>query len=499
MKILVTGATGYVGGRLVPALIDGGHDVRCLVRNPKKLSAAPWRDQVEVVVGDLLEPVSLEAALDGVDAACYLVHSMDGSGSDFVERDRRAAVNFRRTAARSGIRRIVYLGGLGRGAALSKHLASRQEVGRILAEGPVPVTELRAAVVIGSGSVSFEMVRYLTEVLPVMVTPTWVRTRCQPISIADVLDILTLSLAELDGDDRVHEIGGPDQLTYEEMMRIYAEVAGLPRRVIIPVPVLTPKLSSHWIGLVTPLPTGVAAPLVDSLRIEVTVADNCYAESVGRPLLGYREAVVDALSRSDTFDIATRWSDASNSPAQASPSDPAWAGGATLIDTRSVVTGTSAENLFWAFSRMGGSVGYYTMNWAWSLRGLLDTVLGGVGLRRGRRHPETLRPGEALDFWRVLDVEPGRSLDLYAEMKLPGEAMLSFDAVPTSGGAELRQTAIFIPRGLLGRLYWWGLLPIHSVIFRRMVREIAATAEARPSQPPLRAATHDDPAANMAP
>ena len=230
----------------------------------------------------------------------------------------------------------------------------------------------------------------------------------------------------------------------------------------------------------TPLPTGVAKPLVDSLRVEVTVADNRYAESAARPLLGYRKAVVDALRRSDTFDIATRWSDASTGPAQAFPTDPSWAGGSTLVDTRSVVADAPPEDVFWAFSRVGGTVGYYTMNWAWSLRGLLDTVMGGVGLRRGRRHPEELRPGEALDFWRVVDVEPGRSLHLYAEMKLPGDAWLSFDASPAPNGSVLSQTAVFVPRGLIGRLYWWVLLPFHTAIFRRMARRIAATAAARP-------------------
>ncbi len=477
MKILVTGASGYVGGRLVPVLLEAGHEVRCLVRTPRKLATAPWRDQVEVLEGDLLEAEGLEGAMAGCHGAFYFVHSMEGG--DFSRRDRVAAINFREAAARADLRRIVYLGGLGRGDDLSTHLASRQEVGRLLSDGPVPVTELRAAVIIGSGSVSFEMVRYLTEVLPVMVTPSWVRTRCQPIAIADVLAILTRAIEDDDGADQVYEIGGPDELTYEEMMRIYAEVANLPRRWIIPVPVLTPKLSSHWIGLVTPLPTGIAKPLVDSLRIEVTVGDNTYAERAAGPLLGYRDAVEEAMTRSDTFEIATRWSDAGTGPAQAAPTDPKWAGGSTLIDARTVPTGATPEDLFWAFSRMGGTVGYYTMNWAWSLRGLLDTVLGGVGLRRGRRHPEELRPGEALDFWRVVEVEPGRGLQLYAEMKLPGEAWLTFDALPSDDGSELRQTAVFVPRGLIGRLYWWALLPFHVAIFRRMAHRIAATAEAR--------------------
>ena len=475
---MVTGASGYIGGRLVPRLLEAGHHVRCLVRNPEKLVGFPWHDLVEVVQGDVLTPTGLGASLEGCDAAFYLVHSMDGAALDFRDRDRAAAENFRNAAAAASLGRIVYLGGLGHEDDLSRHLASRQEVGRILADGPTPVTELRAAVIIGSGSVSFEMLRYLTEVLPAMVTPRWVRTLCQPIAVADVLDILTHAIQNTDGRDHVHEIGGPDRLTYEDMMRIYADVAGLARRWIIPVPVLSPKLSSHWVGLVTPLPTGVAKPLVESLRNEVIARDNTYAEQIASPLLSYREAVTEALARSANLQVTTRWSDATDRPAQAFPGDPVWSGGTTQRSIQIVETSASPAQLFRAFSRIGGDHGYYTMNWAWTLRGIVDALAGGVGLRRGRRHPEEIRAGEALDFWRVVHVEPGRRLKLYAQMKLPGEAWLAFEALAAGSGAQLRQTAIFIPRGLLGRLYWWVLMPFHIAIFGRMARKIALAAEA---------------------
>lgn len=474
-RVLVTGATGYIGGRLVPRLLESGFRVRCMSRDPAKLDGVWWRDRVEVVAGDLLDRSSLDGALEGCDAAFYLVHSMDESSEDFGERDRRAAANFISAADDAGIGRIVYLGGLGKGE-LSRHLESRQEVGEILASGRTPVTELRAAVIIGSGSVSFEMLRYLTEVLPVMVTPKWVRTLCQPIAIRDVLEILVAAVEE-DGPSVIREIGGPDRLSYEEMMRVYAEVAGLPRRWIIRVPALSPRLSSHWIGLVTPLPTGVAKPLVDSLTVEVTVDDNGYAERVAGPLVGYRDAVTRALQRSQQLEVPTRWSGATTSPALPYPSDPEWSGGTVATDEQIVESWADPQDLFAAFSRVGGEFGYYTMDWAWRLRGLLDTLVGGVGLRRGRRHPEDLRRGESLDFWRVAGVVPGRSLQLYAEMKLPGDAWLSFEALPAETGSRLVQTALFRPRGLLGRLYWWAMFPFHVFIFKRMAQRIAAAAE----------------------
>jgi uncharacterized protein YbjT (DUF2867 family) len=480
-KILVTGATGYIGGRLVPRLLESGFEVRCVTRDPAKLEGVWWRHRAEVVAGDLLAPESLDDAFDGIDRAFYLVHSMDGSSEGFSARDRRAATNFSAAADQAGLSRIVYLGGLGEGD-LSPHLASRQEVGQVLGSGATPVTELRAAVIIGSGSVSFEMLRYLTEVLPVMVTPKWVRTLCQPIAIRDVLEILLASVME-DGPNVIHEIGGPDRLSYEEMMRVYAEVAGLSRRQIIRVPALSPRLSSLWIGLVTPLPTGVAKPLVDSLTVEVTVDDNSFAERVAGPLIGYRDAVCRALTRVNDLEVATRWTGASSDPAVAYPGDPDWSGGTVEIDEQIVSSTARPEDLFWAFSRIGGDIGYYTMNWAWKTRGHLDSLFGGVGLRRGRRHPEELRKGESVDFWRVVSVVPGRSLDLYAEMRLPGEAWLSFRAEETRDGRDgsvLTQTALFRPRGLLGRLYWWAMFPFHLFIFKRTAHRIVETAEHRP-------------------
>jgi uncharacterized protein YbjT (DUF2867 family) len=477
MRVLVTGATGYIGGRLVPHLLEAGHQVRCLTRRPGRLDSMPWRSRVEVAGADVLEPATLPGALAGCEAAYYLVHAM-AEGPGFDERDRRAAANFREAADETRLRRVVYLGGLvPDGARLSPHLASRREVGSTLAAGATPVTEFRAAIIIGSGSLSFEMLRYLTEVLPVMTTPRWVRSRCQPIAVSDVIDLLVRALDDSDPVDRVLEIGGPDVLTYQEMMRAYAAEVGL-HRLIIPVPLLSPGFSSLWVGLVTPLPARVARPLVESLRSEAVVRDDTARRLFPHEPLPFREALRRALD-TPPDGVTTRWSDADPAPAHPAPGDPEWSGGTVYTDRRVVPTDADAHHLFWAFSRIGGDVGYYGMNWAWKLRGWLDRLLGGVGLRRGRRHPEHLREGEALDFWRVDRISPERMLRLRAEMRLPGEAFLQWSIDPVEGGSDLVQTAIFRPRGLAGRLYWYAMAPFHSYIFPRMAWKMAAAAEER--------------------
>ena len=479
MKVAVTGATGYIGGRLVPRLLAEGHEVVCLARNPAKLEGRSWSDQVTAIEADVLEPETLATALEGCEAAYYLVHSM-GSADSFQDTDRIAAGNFAAATEQAGVGRIIYLGGLGEeDDVLSAHLGSRHEVGRTLASGAVPVTELRAAVIIGSGSVSFEMLRYLTEVLPAMVTPSWVQTRCQPIAIRDVLAYLVKSLNEETPGHTVYEIGGPDILSYLEMMQAYARVAGLPKRLVVPVPVLTPRLSSLWIGLVTPLPVGVARPLVDSLRNEVIVRDPTGAEHFDVVPIPFEDAVERALEKSEDLRVATRWSDATTGPARPFEGDPPWSGGTLFVDHQVVESTAAAPDLFWAFSRIGGDVGYYGYEWAWELRGILDILVGGVGLRRGRRHPEQVRLEDTVDFWRVTDVEPDRVLQLSAEMRLPGEAWLEWRVERGVGTNLLHQTAYFRPKGLTGRLYWYALLPFHRFIFTDMANRIVAAAEGR--------------------
>lgn len=485
--VAVTGASGYIGGRLVGELLDAGYRVRCLVRTPAKLDAAPWRDRVEVVRADV-EPdgaTDLAAALEGCDALHYLVHGI-GASADWEARDRSAATNVRVAAERAGVRRIVYLGGLGASGGdqpeLSPHLESRHEVGRVLAAGPVPVTELRAAVVIGSGSASFEMLRYLVEVLPIMVTPRWVATRCQPIAVRDVLRYLVEVLGAPATAGRVLEIGGPDVLTYREMMAIYAEEAGLRRRKVIPVPVLSPGLSSRWVGLVTPLPRSLAMPLVDSLVNDVVVHDPAVLDLLPGPLLSYRNAVRLALGRIARHEVPTTWAGAELTGrhlAAAMPTDPDWSGGTVLSDRRSRDVAAPADVVHRTVCAIGGERGWYGSEPLWAVRGALDKLVGGPGTRRGRRHPTDLRVGDALDFWRVEAIEPDRLVRLRAEMALPGEAWLEWTIEPLDATTcRVHQLARFHPRGLFGRAYWLGVLPFHGFVFPQVLRGLAADAEA---------------------
>lgn len=450
--------------------------MRCLVRTPAKLTTAPWRHDVEIVEGSV--GGELGVALTGVDVAVYLVHGI-GDGLDWVRREVSDAANFRDAAVAAGVRRIIYLGGMGRDdTELSVHLASRQQVGRTLADGPIPVTELRAAVVIGSGSASFEMLRYLVEVLPVMVTPKWVTTRSQPIAISDVLDYLVKVIDVPQPLAGVFEIGGPDVVSYAELMALYADVAGLRRRRLIPVPVLTPRLSSHWVGLVTPVPASLARPLVDSLVNEVVADDPSTLALLGAPKRSLRDAITLALGVTDRGEAPTTFTDADFQPFRSYATDPAWAGGTELADVRVLETAATAEACFRNVIAIGGDHGWYWGEWLWRLRGLLDRVFGGPGLRRGRRHPTELRVGDHVDFWRVEELEAPTVLRLRAEMILPGEAWLEwrFEATPT--GTRVTQRARFKPRGLWGRLYWYSAAPFHALVFPGMIRSIVADAPA---------------------
>ncbi|GGS09391.1 NAD(P)-dependent oxidoreductase [Streptomyces humidus] len=484
---LVTGATGYVGGRLVPELLAAGHRVRCLARDPDRLRDHPWAGDVETVRGDVTDAASVAAAMGGVDVAYYLVHAL-GTGDDFEETDRRAATIFAERSRAAGVRRIVYLGGLTPADVpereLSPHLRSRAEVGRILLDSGVPTAVLRAAVVIGSGSVSFEMLRYLTERLPVMVTPSWVRTRIQPVAVRDVLRALVGSARLPDDVNRTFDIGGPDVLTYREMMLRYAAVAELPRRLILTLPMLTPGLSSHWVGLVTPVPASIARPLTESLRHEVVCHEHDIARYVpdppGHPL-GFDEAVRLALRKVREARVDTRWSSASvpGAPSDPLPTDPRWAGGSLYTDVRELAVDAPPASLWRVIEGIGGDNGWYSFPLAWAVRGRLDRLAGGVGLRRGRRDATRLRVGDSLDFWRVEEIEPGRLLRLRAEMRLPGLAWLELRADPAAGGrSRFRQRAVFHPHGLLGHAYWWSVAPFHALVFGGMARNIAQAAVA---------------------
>ncbi len=477
-RILVTGATGYVGGRLVPRLLAAGHAVRCLARDPGRLAGRPWRDRVDVVAGDALAPATLAPALAGIDVAFYLIHSL-GTGEEFARRDREAAAAFGAAARAAGVARIVYLGGLGDPAtALSHHLRSRQDSGAALGEAGVPVTEFRAGVVVGSGSLSFEMIRYLAERVPIMICPRWVFTRTQPIAIRNVLDYLVAALERPESAGETIEIGGADIVTYGEMMTGYAAARGL-RRWLLPVPVLTPRLSSLWVHLVTPIPAAIARPLVLGLKNEVVVRDTLARQLFPEIVpLGFREAVRLALDKLDAGAVETTWSDALSSSQGDRPIVRLENREGMILERRELRVAATPERVFAAVRRLGGRTGWLYMGWTWRVRGALDRLVGGVGMRRGRRDPVDLRPGDALDFWRVEAVEPPTLLRLRAEMKVPGRAWLQFEVREDEGQSVLAQTAFFAPKGLAGLLYWYVLYPVHALIFSGLVRRLAARAEA---------------------
>ena len=478
---LVTGASGYVGGRLVRDLLQDGWAVRILVRDRRKISGQPWADAVDVVEGNANNLQDLERALNGVHTAYYLLHSIN-AGTQFDEVEAEMAQNFADASSKCGVSQIIYLGGIANDENRSKHLASRMNTGRILTAGKVPVIELRAGIIIGSGSASFEMLRHLTHRLPVMTTPKWVSNRTQPIGIRDVLYYLRQCAVLPNPVDQIFDIGGPQVLSYADMMQKFAALSGLRKRWIIQVPVLTPKLSSLWIGFVTPVPISLAKPLVESLISEV-VADpkksiDALIPKPAEGLLTVEESIGLALTRTAEHSVDTRWSDAAfpTAPWQKAQGDPDWAGEMMLRDLRVSTTDVPVEFVWEQIEQIGGDNGWFGAGWLWFLRGVIDRMLGGVGLRRGRRDPEHLRLGDSVDFWRVDELAKGSMLRLYAEMILPGKAWLEFQVYEEDGKTIVRQEAQFEPRGLGGQLYWYAVLPFHVFVFPTMIRNIIKSA-----------------------
>ena len=487
-KVLVTGPTGYVGGRLIPLLIDEGFKVRVLARHPQRLKDYAWYTDVEIVEGDARDIAIVKEATKKIDIAYYLLHSIV-EGKNIEEFERTIANNFAQAAKENDVKRFVYLGGIVNEKVLSPHLSSRKMTGEILRASGVSTIELRAAVIIGSGSASFEMLRYLTERLPIMIAPKWLKNRVQPIAIRDVLRYLIES-ASVKGEINEHfDIGGPDILTYEEMMQQYAHVARLKSRTIITVPVLTPKLSSHWINLVTPVPRAIAAPLVNSLTSEVIVGEKSIREIIEDPaegLLPFKRAVKLALNKVMNSDVDTRWSSALNNlapentkPNEPKMTDPKWSGGTFYVDERTHTYNGDPKNLWKVIEQIGGSNGWYSFPLAWEIRGLADRLVGGVGMRRGRRDPNVLREGETVDFWRVEKKVDGQMLLLSAEMKLPGKAslLLSIEDSGDEGNKVFHLLANFRPHGLWGHVYWWLIRPFHGIVFEAMLKNMTKQAE----------------------
>ena len=473
-RILLTGASGYVGGRLLPLLVEKGHSVRCLTR--RESSAANFDLAADVAVGNALDEASLLSALNGIETAYYFIHSM-GDNEDFEQTDRLAAENFAKACTAQNVKRIVYLGGLGDpDDRLSKHLRSRQEIGDILRTSSAAVTEFQASIIIGSGSLSFEMIRALVERLPVAICPKWVRVLAQPIAIEDVLNYLIESLNQPFGQSVVYEIGGPEQVSYGEIMRRYAKQRGL-KRYMIPVPFLTPYLSSLWLGLVTPLYSRVGRKLVDSLRNPTLVSNQKAQEDFSVEPMSLDTSIARALVFEDKKFAETRWSDAFS----AGGDEKSWGGvrfGSRLVDSRTRMVNLTAEQAFVPIRRIGGQTGWYYGNWLWKIRGFMDLLVGGVGVRRGRRDPDQVRVGDTIDFWRVEQIVDNKILRLAAEMKVPGRAWLEFEVTEKEGGCSVRQTAIFDPVGLFGIVYWYTLFPLHEFVFSGMLRNICKAAVA---------------------
>ena len=476
--VLVTGATGYIGGRLVGRLLNDGYKVRTLVRDPQRLQGRPWADLVEAVQGDVLDLNTLHSAMAGAHAAYYLIHSMR-DGADFHYRDLLAAHNFGVAAREARLQRIIYLGGLGEpDTSLSPHLRSRQQTGAVLRDSGVPVTEFRAAVIVGSGGISFEMIRYLAERVPVMLCPRLVNTRIQPISTRDVLQYLVAALDTLQSAGKIVEIGGADVMTYREMLMEYAAVRGLRRRMIL-VPVLSSGLFARLVHYLTPVPLSLARPLTEGLRNEVVVRDDtAHRLFPGIQPMSYRQAVQRALMRLEAHQVETTWSDALVSSQGARSPVVLTTHEGMIIERRQRVIAAPPEMTFRAFTGLGGERGWLYLNWVWHLRGIADRMVGGVGSRRGRRHADEVRVGDALDYWRVEAIVQDRFLLLRAEIKVPGRAWLEFKVEPIDGGgSQLMQTAFFAPKGLFGLLYWYVLYPIHNLIFSGLIRELAQRAK----------------------
>ena len=479
--IAVTGATGYIGGRLVPLLLEQGHSVRVLTRRSNALRDVPWGKRVQIVEGDLTDPEAAAQLCEGSTVLYYLVHSMGGS-SNFAPVEERCANTIVEAAKTSGIGRLIYLSGLHPEGELSRHLASRVKVGQILESSSIPTITLQAGLIIGSGSASFEMVRHLTDVLPVMPAPRWVLNRVQPIAVRDALHYLGECAGLPPEISGAYDIGGPEAHSYGDMMRLYADAAGIRRPVILPLPVLTPWLAAQWVNLVTPIPRSLAIPLVESLQHDCVMRNRDIDSIIARPtegLTGYRRSVELALAKMRDDTVETTWATAHalEAPAEPLPSDPQWAGHTVFTDVRERDTAAAPAAVFRVIQSLGGDTGYYSLPGAWALRGLMDKLAGGVGLSRGRRNRTFLALGDALDWWRVEELVPDRLLRLRAEMRVPGRAWLELSVEPTESGSHYRQRAVFFPEGLAGRLYWLAILPFHGVIFSSMARRITTAAE----------------------